>query len=150
MRSICRTVLLAVILVCIPSGCITGSGRGSDVIDAVVPDPHQMVTCADEGIDGPPGRTCTMAVGGVQRDVVHRLVTALADRGFEVACTTGSQINGGTSVTVNASRPDLRVTASVYSTGMVGDKPIPFGFVGLNIDASEYKDSVPFGDACEA
>jgi predicted small secreted protein len=133
--------VVLLVLVAVLSGCITGSGAGSDVIDAVTPDPHQSLGCYDEGIDGAPGRNCSMFVGGTQAEVVAKLANALTTEGFAVGCS--SSASSASAITVSGARPDLRVTATVASTGSVADKPIPFGWVGVNIDASEYKNSVP-------
>jgi hypothetical protein len=144
------------------SGCILGSSKGAGVVGAVVPDPHKEMACANEGIDGPPGRVCSFMVGGTQQEVVRRLADALTEQGFTVACGPSSLGLPG-AVSVAGARPDVRVTADVIPSGFAvlsgGDSiwfalgtqiagkhdPIQPGWVGVEIDASEYTNAVSVG-----
>ncbi len=134
------------------------------MIEKLTPTPSQGLGCFDEGIDGPPGRSCAMIAEGSQADVVSRLVNGLHQQGFATACSLSNSGTGG--IQVMGTRPDLRVIAETVPAGFAvvhdGDAifylpgtqisghqvPIPTGSVGVTIDASEYKNSTPFGIDC--
>jgi hypothetical protein len=160
-----RSVLLLCGVLCLVSGgCVLGSSKGSDVITKLTPVPSQQLACSNEGIDGPPGRTCAMIAKGTEADVVSRLVNGLHQQGFTTRCSRSDTGTGG--IEVMGSRSDLRVIATTVPTGFAivgnGDAifflpgthvdghkvAIPPGSVGLSIDASEYTNSALFGIDC--
>ena len=158
------TLLLICGLCLLLGGCVLGSSKGGDVIAKLTPTPSRSLGCFDMGIDAPPGRSCRMIAKGSQADVVARLVNGLHQQGFTVSCSLSNSGTGGIEVT--GARPDLRVDAETVPAGFAvvddGDAifyppglqigghhiPIPNGSVGLTIDASEYKNSTPFGVDC--
>lgn len=105
-----------------------------------------------------------MIATGSQADVVSRLVNGLHEQGFTTRCSKSNTGTGG--IEVIGARPDLRVDATTVPAGFAvvhdgdaifyppgteieGDRvDIPVGSVGLTIDASEYKNSTPFGVDC--
>jgi|SRR5947209_19775351 len=145
-------------------GCVLGSTKGSDVIAKLTPTPSQGLGCFDEGIDGPPGRSCAMIAQGSQADVVARLVNGLHQQGFTTRCSMSNTGTGG--IEVIGARPDLSVDATTVPAGFAvvqnGDAifylpgtqidghkvTIPAGSIGLTIDASEYTNRTPFGVDC--
>jgi hypothetical protein len=146
------------------AGCVLGSSKGDDVIAKLRPTSSEELGCVNEGIDGPPGRSCAMIAKGSQADVVSRLVNGLHQQGFTTRCSISSTGTGG--IEVMGARPDLRVDATTVPAGFAvvqdgdaifylpgtqidGDKvPIPAGSVGLTIDASEYTNSTAVGVDC--
>jgi hypothetical protein len=145
-------------------GCVLGSSKGGDVIEKLTPTPSRGLGCFDEGIDGPPGRSCAMIATGSQADVVSRLVNGLHEQGFTTRCSKSNTGTGG--IEVIGARPDLSVDATTVPAGFAvvhdGDAifylpgtrigghhvPIPAGSVGLTIDASEYTNSTAIGIDC--
>jgi hypothetical protein len=105
-----------------------------------------------------------MIATGSQADVVSRLVNGLHEQGFTTRCSKSNTGTGG--IEVIGARPDLSVDATTVPAGFAvvhdgdailylpgteieGDRvDIPVGSVGLTIDASEYKNSTPFGVDC--
>jgi hypothetical protein len=156
--------LLSAALCLVLAGCVLGSSKGSDVIAKLTPTPSQALGCFDQGIDGPPGRSCAMIAKGSQADIVSRLVNGLHQQGFTTRCSISNSGTGG--VDAVGVRPDLRVDATTVPTGLAvvhdGDAifyppgtpidghktPIPAGWVGLTIDASEYTNSSAVGVDC--
>lgn len=154
------------LVVVLTAGCVLGSSKAGSVIDQVVPTPNQQLACADTGIDGPSGRTCSWIVKGSETGVVQRIAASLDAKGYATVCTDSSLGAGG--VEVIGSRQGMRVTADVIPSGFAvlrdndaiffgpGTQapgkivPIPSDSVGLKIDASEYVNTELAGDSCSA
>jgi hypothetical protein len=163
--------LFGVVMACamisaLAAGCILGSSRGATEIDAVVPSPHQTLGCQNEGIDGPPGRSCAFIVRGTQGQVAKDVAASLRGRGYSISCTSSRPGLGG--VEVVGYKNGMRVTADVIPDGVAvivnGDAifyppgtptngqtiAIPRNSVGLSIDASEYTATLSRGATCDS
>jgi hypothetical protein len=107
--------LLCVALCLVTSGCVLGSNKANDVITKVLPTPNRQLACRNEGIDGPPGRSCALLAKGSENDVVNRLVNGLNEQGFTTACAQTS--TGVPGIEVVGVRQDMRVIADVMPQG---------------------------------
>ncbi len=107
--------LLCAALCLVTGGCILGSNKANDVITKVLPTPNQQLACGNEGIDGPPGRSCALIVAGSENDVVKRLVNGLTEQGFTTACDQTS--TGVPGIEVVGVRSDMQVIADVMPQG---------------------------------
>jgi hypothetical protein len=81
----------------------------------VVPTPNRQLACGDEGIDGPPGRSCALLVQGSESDVLKHLVNGLMEQGFKTGCDRTS--TGVPGIEVVGVRQDMRVIADVMPQG---------------------------------
>jgi hypothetical protein len=97
------------------SGCILGSSKAEDVIAKALPTPNRQLACNDEGVDGPPGRSCALIVQGSENDVVNRLVNGLTEQGFATECDQTS--TGVPGIEVVGVRHDMQVIADVMPQG---------------------------------
>jgi hypothetical protein len=147
------------------AGCMAESGRSASEIEAVVPSPHRMLACRNEGIDGAPGRSCAFIVTGSQRRIASGIAASLRDRGYKVACIASNQTPVGLEVV--GYKAGMRVTADLIPAGVAaiidGDAvfyapgtptigatvAIPSGSVGLSLDASEYATTLAPGSTCD-